>query len=412
MCMLIDFFDILEKMAKCHNVNMTIIKKEMEEFPDFDLGIRRMIYAQEEEKRFLKMISQLNKKDTLYYIFDYFETEYCLMPIPEEQREKGDYVILGPYRNTILEEGKLQELIDSRLIPREHTDDFREYYNVIPVISNLTQWKEICLILYRILSQNEMIQTEYVSQIAPVSDFQMESLKDDLTLKIIEERYAIEGELMKAVTNGDIESAFKIKNIMGGYKPARRYKDPVRDGRNSLIISNTLFRKAAEKGGVNPVYLDALSTQIAKHVETISNDHELDRFMFEMLRKYCMLVKNYSLRGYSPIIQKVVNHINLNLTEELSLKCLSEDYSVNASYLSTLFKREMKVTLTDYINQQRIRKAITLLNSTNMPIQDIASKCGIYDVNYFRKLFKKITGMTPTEYARQIRSHCALDSSY
>lgn len=410
--MLIDFFYILGKIAKCHNVNLTIIKGEMEEFPDFDLGIRRILFPQEEEKRFLKMIGQLKKKDTLYYIFDYFETEYCVMPIPEEVRDMGNFIILGPYRNTILDEAKLQELIEVKLIPREHTADLREYYNVIPVISSLPQWKEICLIFYQTLCHNEMIQTEYVSQISPESSFQMESLKDDLTFKIIEERYAMEGELMKAVTNGDTESALKIKNIMGGYKPARRYKDPIRDGRNSLIIYNTLLRKAAERGGVNPVYLDALSTQIAKRVETINNDHEMDRFMIEMLRKYCMLVQNYSLRGYSPVIQKVVNHINLYMTEELSLKCLSEEYSVNASYLSTLFKREMKMTLTDYINQQRIREAVTLLNSTNMQIQDIASKCGIYDVNYFRKLFKKITGMTPTEYARQIRSHCRIDSGY
>lgn len=410
--MLIDFFDVLEKIARCHNVNLTIIKGEMEEFPDFDLGIRRILFPQEEERRFLKMIGQLKKKDTLYYLFDYFETEYCVMPIPEEEREKGNFIILGPYRNTILDEANLQELIEVKLIPREHMGDLREYYNVIPVMASLPQWKEICLFLYRLLCRNEMIQTEYVSQISPESSFQMDSPKNDLTIKIVEERYAMEGALMKAVTNGDMENALKIKNIMGGYKPARRYKDPIRDGRNSLIIYNTLLRKAAERGGVNPVYLDALSTQIAKRVETINNDQEFDRFMIEMLRKYCLLVQNYSLRGYSPVIQKVVNHINLNITEELSLKYLSEQYCVNASYLSTLFKREMKITLTDYINQQRIREAVTLLNSTTMQIQDIASKCGIYDVNYFRKLFKKITGMTPTEYTRQIRSHCRTDSGY
>ncbi len=403
--MLIDFLHIMRKIAKSHNINMTIIKQEMEELPDFDLGIRRLLFPQEEEKRFLNMIGQLNQKDTLYYLFDYFDTEYCVMPIPKDEQENGTFIILGPYRSEILDEKKLQEMIEVKLIPRGHMDDLREYYNVIPVIASLPQWKEVCLALYRTLCRKEMIQTEYVSQICPESMFQIESPKSDLSLKIIEERYAMEGELMKAVTNGDTETALKIKNIMGGYKPARRYKDPIRDGRNTLIIYNTLLRKAAERGGVNPVYLDAISTQIAKRVETINNDQELDRFLIEMLRKYCLLVQNYSFRGYSPVIQKVVNYINLNITGELSLKYLSEGYSVNASYLSTLFKKEMKMTITDYINQQRIREAMTLLNSTNMQIQDIASRCGIYDVNYFRKLFKKITGMTPTEYVKQFRNH-------
>ena len=68
----------------------------------------------------------------------------------------------------------------------------------------------------------------------------------------------------------------------------------------------------------------------------------------------------------------------------------------------------MGVTLTDYISQQRVRKAITLINSSDMQIQDIASESGIYDVNYFRKLFKKITGKTPTEYVKQVRTHGAM----
>ncbi len=118
----------------------------------------------------------------------------------------------------------------------------------------------------------------------------------------------------------------------------------------------------------------------------------------EMVRQYCLLVQNYSLSGHSLVIQKAVNYINLNLSEKLSLKLLAEQCFINPSYLSTLFKKEMGLTVSSYISQQRIRLAIRLLNTGNTQIQDVMAKCGMDDISYFRKLFKKMIGMTPSAY--------------
>ena len=72
--------------------------------------------------------------------------------------------------------------------------------------------------------------------------------------------------------------------------------------------------------------------------------------------------------------------------------------SVNASYLSTLFKKEMGMPLTDYVNRQRIELSQRLLLSTDMPIKSVALQCGIPDVYYFSRLFKRIVGTTPKVY--------------
>ena len=70
---------------------------------------------------------------------------------------------------------------------------------------------------------------------------------------------------------------------------------------------------------------------------------------------------------------------------------------MNASYLSTLFKKETGITLTEFVNRSRIDQAIFLLNTTDMQIQSVAQNCGIPDVNYFTKLFKRMIGKTPKE---------------
>lgn len=407
--MQVDFMDIFRKIASCGNVNMTVVKQGEDEIPDFDLGIRKALLRPGEKEHFIKLAYEFGEEGTIYYIKDYFDVEYCLVRIPEKEKEYGDFIILGPYRDTSLNEIRLAEMIEGGAVPRVYTHELKEYYNAIPTITDLGQWRALCIAMIKTLyGDRAEVCTEYVSQPNLESEFLVEESKDDLSFKILEERYAVEGEMLKAVANGNTEEALKALNAMGRFKMSNRYKDPIRELRNVLITANTLFRKSAEMGGVHPAHIDALSTQYAKKVETVNTQREAMSLITEMLRKYCMLVRNYSLRGCSPVVQKVVNHINLNLTDDLSLKRLSGEYSVNASYLSALFKKEMGVTLSDYVSQQRIRKAIKLLNSTNMQIQDVASESGIYDVNYFRKLFKKMTGQTPTEYVRQIKSQATV----
>lgn len=108
------------------------------------------------------------------------------------------------------------------------------------------------------------------------------------------------------------------------------------------------------------------------------------------------------MKGFSLLVQKVVTRIDSDLTADLSLKTQAQLLNVNASYLSTLFKKETGMTLTDYVNKKRMENAVFLLNSTNMQIQNIAQYCGIPDVNYFTKIFKKYIWKTPKEYRGEI----------
>lgn len=407
--MVVDIIEVLEKTARILNVNMTIIKEGEETDSDYDLGLRRILLEDGEQERFLRSICHLGEEGVISFVADFFETEYCVVRVPASERQYGDFIVVGPYRDMILEELRFNEMLEMKVIPRDYANELKEYYNAVPVVANMEQWREFWVGMFRILYHDEPLRREHVNKEMMEGRFRQDTARDELSFKIIEERYKTEGELMEAVSKGNTEEALKALNAIRKFRLAARYKDPVRNIRNILISMNTLCRKAAEMGGVHPAHVDSLSAQLAKRIETVNSSQESGRFSADMLRKYCLLVQNHSLRGCSPVVQKVVNHINLNLTEDLSLKRLSAEYSVNASYLSALFKKEMGTTLTDYISQQRIRRAITLINSTNLQIQDIASESGIYDVNYFRKLFKKVTGKTPTEYAKQVRSYSKRD---
>lgn len=127
-------------------------------------------------------------------------------------------------------------------------------------------------------------------------------------------------------------------------------------------------------------------------------------FMLINLPSFLFPHQTHLLRqsSFSLPIQKVITSIDCDLTADLSLKVQAERLKMNSSYLSTLFKKENGTTLTDYVNQKRVEHAIFLLNSTSLQVQSIAQQCGIPDVNYFSKTFKKIVGKTPMEYRKNI----------
>lgn len=130
---------------------------------------------------------------------------------------------------------------------------------------------------------------------------------------------------------------------------------------------------------------------------------DCDRQIKEVIQKCCSLNRSDNGKDYSVMIQKVILMVEQDLMKPLTLQYFAEELSVNSSYLSDLFRRETGQTLTAYVTEQRIRHAKILLETSRDPIKNIAKLSGIADVQYFSKIFKRSTGMTPGQY----RQNCS-----
>ena len=226
---------------------------------------------------------------------------------------------------------------------------------------------------------------------------------DQQALRQIEERYETEERLMNEIAHGHVAQASEILSAFNNDIVEQRTEVPLRNFKNYLIILNTLSRKAVQQGGVHPLYIDRISSTFARKIETVESFEEGQKLVAEITRKYCLLVRNHAMKGYSPLVRKVILAIDSDLMADLSLSAHAEALGVNASYLSALFRRETGQTLSDYVARARAEQAVFLLNTKRMQVQSIAQHCGIQDVNYFTRLFKRVMGKTPTEYRQQAR---------
>ena len=99
-------------------------------------------------------------------------------------------------------------------------------------------------------------------------------------------------------------------------------------------------------------------------------------------------------------IREIKKYIEENYMEEISLGQLAELVDMNASYLSSVFKKETGMTYSEYLILCRVKQASRLLVETNLSIGEIAHQSGYQDARYFSKQFSKQVGLKPSEYRK------------
>lgn len=101
------------------------------------------------------------------------------------------------------------------------------------------------------------------------------------------------------------------------------------------------------------------------------------------------------------MVQTMLTYTQNHYMDDISIQTLAELCAINPNYAGQLFKQEMNQTFSSYLTELRIRRAIHLLTSTDMPVALVAASVGYQDYFYFAKVFKKVTQATPSSYRHE-----------
>ncbi len=126
---------------------------------------------------------------------------------------------------------------------------------------------------------------------------------------------------------------------------------------------------------------------------------------FESCRTILLRTKEYLDRicEYAANHRSVVAKMKLMveqyyMEDDFSLTAIAEKLDMNPSYVSRLFKKELKENFSNYILNRRMKQAKFLLSTTELKIREIALQCGFSDIHYFGQVFKRENGVTPKQY--------------
>ena len=328
-----------------------------------------------------------------------FHVRFCVIEL-----ENGDgYAVSGPYLGDVCEDVTLDELLIKNGVPLGERELYQAYLDRLPVVSQL----KVCILtreLFYNLYGKEPAPEPYVIDLTASTPPACPVFEDDAVLAradAIRQRYDREALFMAAVARGDEDAALKAM----GRVSINRLPNPLRNEKNLLIVLNTILRKSMEIAKVHPMYIDTISGRWAVRIEEASSVNQLDDIYYRMILDYCALVRRHSLAKYSHNVRKAINCINFSLSDPaLSLKFIAKNINMNASYLSHQFNQEVGISVPEYIARMRIEQAQELLLSVPAcSIGQIAAAVGMEDVNYFSKVFKRISGCTPSAYRKRGR---------
>ena len=94
----------------------------------------------------------------------------------------------------------------------------------------------------------------------------------------------------------------------------------------------------------------------------------------------------------------ITEFLNEHIEEQITLDMITKKFAINRNKLNALFTKHSSMTCMNYLQKLRIDLAKILLSKTEIPISEVSSRVGLPDPNYFTKLFKKTTGVTPSKY--------------
>lgn len=396
--MRVDPLQILTKLAAVQNIPTRRVTPPFEGLEEFDYGLRRSLDPQFDWQEFGQLLLDSTPENTLLLVEGTFELHFALFRIPDE---KNTVFLIGPW--TVGPRTPSARKWVRRYLGEAGEAAVQEYYNGVKILEASDFYGALRVVVDTMFGCTVPVQElkEFLPfQFHPDTRYFHEpEFQKEIPVTMLEQRYESENRILDAVARGDEEAAIEAMHQHSRFTYGGRFEGTLYQQKNKMIVLNTLLRKAIEPSKVHPYYIDAISSKYSRIIEEANEVP--NEMMWQMTRDYCAYVRRYSLKEYSPAVQKVMNYVNLNVAEPLTLKSLAVMCFISPSYLSALFKQETGSTLIDYINTQRVNRAAQLLVQNNHTIAAVAEEVGILDVNYFTKIFKKTLGVTPTRYRRE-----------
>lgn len=207
--------------------------------------------------------------------------------------------------------------------------------------------------------------------------------------------------IIQAVMDGNLEKAAAISERI-----TKEIADNVNDPKTAYQLFETLINTMIEKMVSMMISSDEMVFVEKKSMEfnfdSFDDISRMRQFTIEFCDKSIELIDTYNRKKSNKYIERAKEFVVENYADSsLSLSTVGKHIGINPAYLSRLFYENLNQRFVDYINQYRVDKSKQLLDITNLTIKEVGFKTGFNSIQYFIRVFKKHTGLTPGQYRDQ-----------
>lgn len=216
----------------------------------------------------------------------------------------------------------------------------------------------------------------------------------------IEERYAIENELMVSISEGREEAALgALGKLLHTSAPQIGMTVDLWPQESATAIMRNIIRIGAKRSGLSAAVIDSISMNYAQKMHRITGGPRAAAHLYEeMISDLCREIRLTKESGFSSTTLRALHTIQKHCAEPVSIGALAKSLRISESTLARSLKTDTGHTFTQLLKTERMNTAARLLASTSEPVQVIASRVGILDQNYFAKLFYSVYQVTPSQY--------------
>ena len=295
---------------------------------------------------------------------------------------------------------------DSLLILRKKLDTYN--LSVSLRTRMFRTFEEIPVVPFHILRQYAvMLEYTLNSRKIDISDIEVVNIisgeEKDIQFGTSERHFGIweaEQNLCRMIEEGSprYKEMLKASSLMSSGMKVD-YGDTLRSHKNNILVLLILCSRASMRGGLSPEIAYNLNDYYAQKIEQCQSMADTTKLGAQILEDYVARVRESRENpDVSDSIRNSCEYIKAHLTEPIQVKKLAQQSGYAEYYFSHKFKKEMGVSVKEYILNEKINQAKVMLTSSDESIQKIGDSLAFGSRSYFYTCFQKAEGMSPSEY--------------
>lgn len=320
-------------------------------------------------------------------------------------REEKELVFMGPVASTMCNEKDISDYLFAAGLSAKATKSMASYMNANKKF-NLYQLQEL-IVNVNLIINDEIISTDKLISIydserankiklANKTYNEGEDKEDKINLDEVD-RYT--NKLNQCIINGDTEMMKELLLSLNTIPYTESQAHSLRDVRVAAIGAIFVAHNVAQRSKTSDADLERIKQFYLLKVLALQQPEEINRSVTQALLEFTRTVKeNLTYTTENPTVNRAIRYIEKNITDKLVAQDIASALHISLNYLFTKFKAETGKTLTQYINEEKVKSAIYYLTFTDKSLAEISNHLSFSSQSYFQTVFKSVTGVTPVEY--------------